>query len=87
MSKNKLQSKYVLNIKQLEYNSLIHSLPKTWTNLTKQQPEILETDNTLMCSILIDHKYVKIDGITTKDIYTYLLDKEKTIPQPAKKDG
>jgi hypothetical protein len=36
ISKNNLQNKYQVNIKQLEYNSLINSLPPKWLDMVKK---------------------------------------------------
>jgi hypothetical protein len=85
MTKKKLQDKYGVSIKQMEYNSLIHSIPKFWTKLTKNQPDILELENKQSCSILLDHKYIKIEEITTRDIYIHLIDKNKNTPPTSKK--
>ena len=48
----------------------------------ERKPDILEMENKQNCSILslIDHKYIKIEEITTKDIYIHLTDKNKTNP-------
>ena len=42
MTVKNLQNKYQFNTKQLEYNSLIHSIPKTWINMLTKHTEILD---------------------------------------------
>jgi hypothetical protein len=68
-----LENKYDINIKFLEYESLMHSLPKTW----KQQ---IENDtgskNMIMykeCKIKINSIFKKLPEISTKDIYWELI--------------
>jgi plasmid maintenance system killer protein len=75
-SKQNLENKYGINIKFMEYNSIIHSIPKQRKQKLKDQTStILGTKLENHCSIKINNKYQVIKGICIEDIYYYILDK------------
>jgi hypothetical protein len=80
-SKQNLENKYDIYIKPMEYNSIIHSIPKQWKqNLKSQTSLILKTVIDNHCSIKINNNYRDLEEICTKDIYQYILDKDKIKP-------
>jgi hypothetical protein len=81
-SKQNIENKYSINIKAMEYNSIIHSIPKPWKQKLKNQTStILGTKLDNHCNIKINNKYQNINEICTKDI----LDKDKSKPPTSKK--
>jgi hypothetical protein len=79
-SKENLENKYSLTIKQHEYNSLTHSLPKTWLKKIKGNTDLLALQTNNLCKIYIDNTPVILEEISTKEIYKYILEKEKIKP-------
>jgi endonuclease/exonuclease/phosphatase family metal-dependent hydrolase len=80
-SKQNLENKHNIYIKQMEYNSIIHSIPKQWKPKLKNQTSlILKTVIENHCCIKINNSYRPLEEISTKDIYQYILDKDKIKP-------
>ena len=44
-------------------------------------------DHNITTSLYIDHKYVKVEELTTTEIYTNLIDKNKNTPSTSKTNG
>ena len=77
LNKIQLEEKYDINIKQHEYNSLIHSIPATWKKLIKNDTDILRIIVDNKCKIIIEGRYSNIEDTSTKEIYTHILEKNK----------
>jgi hypothetical protein len=70
--------------KQLTYTSLIHSIPADWKKMIKTGSDILGYSAHQGCYLQIDNKDCDIDQITTRDIYLYLIKKNKIKPAAGK---
>ena len=74
-SKQNIELKYTINIKQQDYNGLMHSIPKQWLKTVQTNTDLLALQNDNLCKIQIDKRYVKVEDISTKEIYKYTLSK------------
>jgi hypothetical protein len=82
---NQLNNKYHTNIKTLEYNSIIHSIPKSWRKEIKEAKDIAGTKISESPNIKIDQKYYDLEEITTKQIYTHIIQNNKCKSPTSKK--
>ena len=75
-SKQNLENKYGINIKLMEYNSLMHSIPNSWKQMLNNKTSlILGTEIKNNCSVKINNKNLDLKEVCTKDIYKYIVDK------------
>ena len=66
LTKRQLERRYNLQIKQMDYNSLIHSIPKLWLNIIQgKNPEYFD----ISTKIKIKDKMKDIKDMTCKDVY------------------
>ena len=73
-SPNLKKHKYGINIKQLEYQSI----PKQWKKTITQTQNIRGTNVPDTCCLKIGHKHNKVQEIATRDIYTHIIEAEKS---------
>ena len=64
LSKVELEEKYHMVIKQMEYNSLIHALPKAWKNVNKEKQNLEYRQEIFLCCE--NSKYVKVEDLYCK---------------------
>ena len=80
-----LENKYNVNIKYLEYESLMHALPKEWeqivVNDTRNKNLIIYKE----CKLKINNIYRKLPEKTMKDIYWELITQIAERPTSATK--
>jgi hypothetical protein len=83
-SQKYLTNKFAIKPKHMAFNSLIHSIPADWKRIIKNESNFLGYTAQQECCLLIDNKYCKVDELTTKDIYSYLIRKWKIKPAAGK---
>ena len=79
-----LKNKFGINIKHLEYQSLIHSLRKHWKKTINHAQNIIGTVVPDVCTLKIGNKYQEVQEIATRDIYNHLINTEKSTPPTGK---
>ena len=67
-----IENKYNIRPKYLEYNSLIHCIPKVWKDMIKNSNEHLGYNLPNEYSIKIDNKLTDIDEIATRELYCHI---------------
>ena len=82
---NQLNNKFQINIKTLQYNSIIHSIPKAWKKQIKQNKHIAGTQIPDNPSIKILQIYYDIEEVTTKQIYTHIIENKCKSPTSEKR--
>jgi exonuclease III len=82
---NQLNNKFQVNIKTLEHNSIMHSIPKEWKKQIKQNKGIAGTQIAENASIKIDQTYYDIEEVTTKQIYTHVIENKCKSPTSKKR--
>jgi hypothetical protein len=82
---NQLNFKYQTNIKILEYNSIIHSIPKGWKKEIREAKDIAGTKINENPCIKINQIYYEIAEITTKQIYTDIISSKCKSPTSKKR--
>ena len=83
LSKEELENKNNVRIKQMEYNSLIHAIPKHWLHHVKGNN--VEIGDDLASKILIGKKRKDIKDVTCKDIYWEYILNIGELPKSEKK--
>jgi hypothetical protein len=68
-----LKFKFRFNCKQMEYNSIIHSIPSTWKNEVKKSSNIAGIITTKEYQFVINNKLCNIEEITTKEVNNHIL--------------
>jgi hypothetical protein len=82
---NYLNNKYHTIIKQHEYNSLIHCIPKNWKKSIKDAENIAGTTIPKSPHIQLYNQFYDLEEITTKQIYTYIIQNGKCKSPTSKK--
>ena len=83
LQKDQLEQKYHITIKQMDYNCLIHSLPKTMLNIVKGQSYNIAID--VETSVLINCKATCVEKVTCKDIYWEYIREIALLPKSEQK--
>jgi hypothetical protein len=83
-SLNFIENKYNIRPKQLEYNSLIHCIPKLWKTMIKNTTEHLGYKLPNDYSIKIDDKLTNIEEIATRELYCHISNNYKIKPATSK---
>jgi hypothetical protein len=81
LSKNDLVNKYSLTSKQLEYETLIHAIPKAWKSTLKKNKTLnLNYHIFIVYRVHIHGKYTNLDEISTRQLYLHLANQESLRP-------
>ena len=79
-----IKNKYKLKPKQLEYNSLVHCIPKQWKAMIKNTTEHLGFTPPNDYCIVIDNKLKNIEEISIREVYQDISKKCKIKPATSK---
>ena len=77
-TRTQISTQFGINIKQMEYNSLIHSFPNSWRKTLKKVGNKVNLEIVTDCKLKIGLKYCNILEITTKDIYLHIMNSNLT---------
>jgi hypothetical protein len=76
LTENNINRKFNIRLKQLKYNSLVSAIPPKWKKKLKLgKTELLKIILDHDCRLEINKIKKEISEVTTKDIYTILLNK------------
>jgi hypothetical protein len=79
-SKNFLQDKYSIEIRHMEYNSIIHAIPKAWKNALGGHSYNTDFIPRLTTMVKVGKDMRPLDEVCTKDIYCTLLENIRERP-------
>jgi hypothetical protein len=82
---NFLIKKYAINIKQHDYNSLLHSIPRQWKKKITTADNIAGSNLKVACRVQLSDINYEIEEITTRTIYYHLIINYKSQPPTSKK--
>jgi exonuclease III len=86
LKKVELENKYNFSCKQLEYQSLIHAIPKHWKQELKKFKSVnLNYHVVKQCKIELDNIRVHLEEASTKRLYWHLVSKISERPTSEKK--
>ena len=73
-TKIELENKYEISIDDMDYNSLLHSIPKEWRKLLHKNP-IHTAEINENIKLNINNKIIYLSKVRCKDIYLYFISK------------
>ncbi len=82
LSKRRLEQKFNIEIKQMDYNSLIHCIPKEMLNSIKDKSFNKSLDSTVY--VVINNKSMSLEKLKCKDIYWEYIREISEIPKAEK---
>jgi hypothetical protein len=74
MTKEALGNKYSLTFKPMQFESLVHAIPREWKNIVQGNNNIQNIIHFMKCTVKYKESNKQICELNTKDFYVILLD-------------